>query len=259
MEDTVIPTLVHTKSSRPDLSLVSANIVGGTTGTSSSSASSMNWIHWSLGAVKPYLPELTNDFPITLGRRVDWRASELPDWVGPRNFSVSRWASPGGLPHRWLPLRGDEGRRFLNQTPAAGTVYYNKRDENEDKSPRNLTIRRGGESSRRYYDRSPQSAQPPPPWQIAAQAHYSLLDTLETNDLGRYRFGLWDFHQSAALGGLHLVAMMGSDIRAAKPVASDDALHFAVTIPKKTGRRTSQNSFPLTYLLIVGHNSEMFC
>jgi hypothetical protein len=252
MEDTVIPTLVHTKSSRPDLSLVSANIVGGTTSATSSfsSASSMNWIHWSLGAMRAYLPELTNDFPITLGRRVDWHASALPEWVGPRNFNVSGWASPGGLAHRWLPLRGDQGMKYMNQTPAAGMadpfVNKNKRDEVEEKQPRHLPIKPSREKGGKYNNtQSTQSKQPlkqlppppPPPWQIAAQAHYSLLDTLEVNDLGRYRFGLWDFHQTSALGGLHLVAMMGSDIRAAKPIASDDALHFAVTIPKKTGRR----------------------
>lgn len=82
---------------------------------------------------------------------------------------------------------------------------------------------------------------------MAAQAHYSLLDALETNDLGRYRFGLWDFHESATpLAGLHLAVMTGSDINAAKPISSDDARHFSVTVPRKTGRRAS----PLSYTLI---------
>jgi hypothetical protein len=239
MEDTVIPTLIHTRYSRKhkQLSLVSANIVG-------PSSPSMNWIHWSLGAIQPFLPELTNDFPIDLGRRVNWRPSSLPTWIGPREFKATSWTSPGNLPHRWLPLRGDAASRYMNQTPIA-SARYDKRQPSFVPLSGNAThtpmIRRNNNTQQQWATRgSPPSSPSASTWQMAAQAHYSLLDALETNDLGRYRFGLWDFHESATpLAGLHLAAMTGSDINAVKPISSDDARHFSVTMPRKTGRGAS--------------------
>lgn len=232
MEDTVIPTLVRTRASRKQLSLVSANIVG-------PSSPSMNWIHWSLGAIQPYLPELTNDFPVALGRRVDWHASCLPSWVGPRHFNATSWKSPGNLPHRWLPLRGDEASKFMNQTPIA-SARYEKRGSSlppfSGEIPHTPIIRRS--SAHQQWDTRAIAPSPSSTWQMAAQAHYSLLDTIEANDLGRYRFGLWDFHESSApMAGLHLVAMTGAYINDAKPIPNDDARHFSVTMPQKTGRR----------------------
>lgn len=234
MEDTVVPTLVRTLSSRKRLSLVSANIVG-------PSSPSMNWIHWSSGAIQAYLPELTNDFPITTGRRIDWRASSLPTWTGPRSFNASSWSSPGNVPHRWLPVRGDEGSRLMNQTPMA-SARYEKRDTSpsspSSKETAHTPIIRHKHAHQQWKTKDGGTSPPSSTWQMAAQAHYSLLDALEANDLGRYRFGLWDFHESSTtMTGLHLVAMTGKDINAAKPICSDDARHMIVTMPRKTGRR----------------------
>ena len=52
MEDSVIPSLVHTKLSKPELYVVSANVVN---------QPLLSWVHWNFGAVKPYLPEVDDN------------------------------------------------------------------------------------------------------------------------------------------------------------------------------------------------------
>lgn len=198
MEDSVIPSLVSTKASRPDIFVVSANVVN---------QPMLSWVHWNLGAIKPYLPEFSAS---SIGRffhqDFNWRPSALPDWTGKlkSDFDASDWYSPSKTPHRWLPIRGDDAYILANRTPIAKTEY----------DPFGIGWRR---------------------WQVAAQEHYSMLENLENNELWRYKFNIWDF-QTARMG-IQLVALMGKDINDAKPIAKDDEHHFAVTMPKKTGRR----------------------
>src|ERR1700712_4705324 len=54
IEDTVIPSIVHTKYTHPEYFVVSANIMN---------QPSLSWVHYHLGAVKPYLPDLSPPAP----------------------------------------------------------------------------------------------------------------------------------------------------------------------------------------------------
>ena len=169
----------------------------------------ISWIHWNLGAIKPYLPETGVKYrePKEL-QTVDWRASALSAWHGDREYrNWWNWTSPDNQKHRWLPVRG-KNDHVLDRTPIEHTAYdpFGK-----------------GWSS----------------WQIGAQEHYSFLENLENNELWRYQFHTWDFQYARV--GIQFIAIMGKDINLAKPIAKDDEQHFAVTIPQKLGRRKSRN------------------
>lgn len=199
IEDTALPAMVHTKATRPDLFVVAANVVN---------QPLISWIHWNLGVVKPYLPEL-NGTPASHDGPVDWRASRLPSWEGPDDFSADEWESQDRQKHRWLPRRAKTDH-VLDNTPISKTTY---------------------DASGPGWFR----------WQVGAQEHYSLLEHLENNEMWRYRYHLWDFQYLRV--GIQCIAIMGSDINAAKPISPDDEQHFAVTMPEKLGRR-KQPLFP---------------
>ncbi|EQK98919.1 hypothetical protein OCS_05368 [Ophiocordyceps sinensis CO18] len=192
IEDTALPAMVHTKATRPDLFVVAANVVN---------QPLISWIHWNLGVVKPYLPEL-NGTPASHDGPVDWRASRLPSWEGPDDFSADEWESQDRQKHRWLPRRAKTDH-VLDNTPISKTTY---------------------DASGPGWFR----------WQVGAQEHYSLLEHLENNEMWRYRYHLWDFQYLRV--GIQCIAIMGSDINAAKPISPDDEQHFAVTMPEKLGR-----------------------
>lgn len=165
----------------------------------------MSWVHWSLGAVASYLPELTREFSFFFSS-FDWRPSTLPSWSGSGHddFNSSRFVPTETERHRWLPLRGKDASLLANQTPIANAKY---------------AARGPGWHS----------------WHMAAQQHHSLLEHLENNDLWRYKFDMWDFQKKRM--GIQLVAMTGRDINAAKPIPKDDEFHFGITMPRKLGRR----------------------
>lgn len=163
-----------------------------------------SWLHRQFGAVKPYLPELTErpadneSVPLT-----DWRTSVLPSWEGPADFQQETWSTEKHPNHRWLPVRGRNASYPLNDTPIAKVDYT------------------FGYSHKH--------------WQVAAQEHYSLLENLENDELWRYRFPTWDFQLKRM--GIQFVAIMGKDINLAKPIPPDDEHHFTVEMPTRLGRR----------------------
>jgi hypothetical protein len=213
--------LVHTRWTHPEYYVVSANIMN---------QPSLSWIHHHLGVVKPYFPELTpsEDESVTSSETrtpnskrqeasssssephpalIDWRASHLPSWSGPSDFSALDYASPH-TPHRWLPLRkGSDDRSSyftaLDRTPITETSY-------------------SAWSAGLYH------------WQIAAQEHYCFLEHLEDNDLWRYKFPIWDYNYERM--GIQFIAMMGRDINAAKPMEEDDESYFSEVMTQRLGR-----------------------
>ncbi|POR37348.1 Uncharacterized protein TPAR_02439 [Tolypocladium paradoxum] len=153
IEDTAIPSIVQTKAARPDLYVVSANVVN---------QPLISWIHRNLEVIRPYLPEIDKPYPEPEhGDRVDWRSSLLPDWKGPADFEVETWSSAHNEKHRWLPVTGKLDHTIV-KTPIEQTEY--------DPFGRGLSQ-----------------------WQVGAQEHYSLLENLENNELWRYKFHTWDF------------------------------------------------------------------
>lgn len=194
IEENAIRSIVCTKLTRPDFYVVSANVVN---------QPMISWIHWNLGAVRPYLPEAGKQYPAPEpGHQVDWRASKLPSWNGPSDMNASFWNSPDDKKHRWLPVRG-KADHVLEKTPIIETQY--------DAFGTGLGR-----------------------WQVAAQEHYSFLENLEAKELWRYKFNIWDFQRLRM--GIQFIAMMGHDINAAKPIHRDDEEHFSVTMPRKLGR-----------------------
>ncbi|KAL6789796.1 hypothetical protein J3E68DRAFT_86980 [Trichoderma sp. SZMC 28012] len=197
IEDTAIKAIASAKASRPDVYIMSANVVNQIL---------FSWLHRNFGAVKPYLPELTerpadNDsVPLT-----DWRTSVLPSWEGPADFKQETWSAERHPKHRWLPVRGRNASYPLNDTPIAKVDYT------------------FGYSHKH--------------WQVAAQEHYSLLENLEKDELWRYRFPTWDFQLKRM--GIQFVAMMGKDINLAKPIPPDDEHHFTVEMPTRLGRHAA--------------------
>src|SRR6201996_8323273 len=154
MEDSVIPSIVHTKHAHPEYYIVSANIMN---------QPSLSWVHYHLGAVRPYLPELETPAPpksVPEQLSIDWRASTLPDWSGPDDFEMDLEWKSAYPKHRWLPLKPGTGNRTIDDTPIVQTGY--------DAFSKGLFH-----------------------WQIAAQEHYSFFENLEKNELYRYKFHTW--------------------------------------------------------------------
>jgi hypothetical protein len=201
----------------PEYYLVTANIIN---------QPSLSWVHQQLGAVRPYLPELLpqqsevemsadgqrRDLESDLreanqSSRVDWRASHLPTWSGPEDFSALDFESQQ-IPHRWLPLPIDANDassyfKALERTPVMEASY--------DAFGPTL-----------YH------------WTIAAQQHYSFLQHLENNEVWRYKFHIWDYYTRRL--GIQFIAIMGHDINAAKPIEQDDEGYFSEKMPLRTKR-----------------------
>ncbi|KAI5459386.1 hypothetical protein BGZ63DRAFT_360853 [Mariannaea sp. PMI_226] len=197
MEDSAIPSIVQKKVEHPEYYLVSANIVN---------QPLLSWVHWNLNAIHPYLPELNKTYPVP-GTKIDWRASELPDWeesLSDDNFNLDDWEpKQNNRVHRWLPLQQARRDHILDRTPIENTEYH--------------PYGRGWTQ-----------------WKIGAQEHYSFLENLEKDELFHYKFGTWDFQYQRM--GIQFVAMMGRDINIAKPIEADDEKHFSRTMTRQLGR-----------------------
>lgn len=161
IDDDAVPLIVDTLVTNTESVIVSANMVN---------SPELNWLQYRTGAILPYLPDLNYARPqdlSTIDNR-QWRASDLPEWIGPANFhapdSRDEWndylkkliprpevsdESKAGShdlpPHRWLPVKG---KGAISKTPIAQT-------EN-------------GAFGGGWWS-----------WAIAAQQHYSFFDNLE--------------------------------------------------------------------------------
>ena len=156
------------------------------------------WIHYHLGAIHPYLPELQ---PLHTYPTMSWRKSELPYWLGPDDWSIANFTAPPEK-HRWLPLAPGTGNTDI--TPIAETKYM-----------------RGGAG----WDN----------WMVGAQQHYSFLENLEKGELWRYAYDMWDVQYDRL--SINFMAIMGDDIVAMSPMPRDDEELITEIYSKQTGRR----------------------
>jgi hypothetical protein len=212
-EDSVIPTIVHTKWHHPEYFIVSANIMN---------QPSLSWVHYHMEAVHPYLPELNavpshdpnSESDVT---EPSWRASELPKWEGPQDFKLPLdWEAPhkGLSQHRWLPLRPSYSKNGSMQSQL--TI--------EDTPIRSTSF---DPFSKALFH-----------WTIAAQQHYSFFENLENNELWRYKFHSWNYNYTRM--GIQFVAIMGDDINLGKPMKeTDDEYYFTQIMPERLKRRKS--------------------
>lgn len=183
------PELVTTKRDHPEYLLVSANGINNP---------ALSWVHYHLGAIHPYLPELV---PPKKAPESSWRASKLPQWRDGALFDRHEWFDAPYENHRWLPL----GPGYtLDGTPITTTAY--------DKSGPGWNN-----------------------WAIAAQEHYSFLENLEKDELARYNFGIWDYQYERL--SINMIAIWGDDIVDNLPFPEDDEQFLTVDLPKRLGRR----------------------
>ncbi|KAF4998332.1 hypothetical protein FGRMN_3212 [Fusarium graminum] len=198
LEDSVIPSIVKKKVDHPEYYIVSANVVN---------QPLLSWVHWNLGAMRPYLPEVDTTGKAKLSevssqKPLDWSPSGLPSWNGPESFSLAEW-KPEDIKHRWLPLKRGGKDHILDTTPIEATEYR--------------PMGRGWTE-----------------WKIGAQEHFSFFDNLHNKKLSAYKFDSWDFQYERM--GIQFVALLGKDINIAKPIAADDEHHFSCTMPRTLGR-----------------------
>ena len=191
IDNSTIKEMVAAKAAHPEHLLVSANVINNP---------AMSWVHYHLlGAIQPYLPELSRPKNETA---ISWRASKLPFWQDGDLFDRRERFDPPSDNHRWLPL----GPGYtLEGTPITTTTYdaWGPAWNN---------------------------------WAIAAQEHYSFLEHLENGDLEKYEFDVWDYHYGRL--SINMIAMWGDDIVDNYPF-TDDEQFLTVDLPQKLGRRKS--------------------
>lgn len=193
----------------PEYIIVSANLVV---------QFSFAWVHYHLGAIHPYLPEVNtskNDAPTTT-----WRKSQLPYWDGPEDFNMTGYVPPDH--HRWLPLAPGTGSNEV--TPIADVKYMVGGSGWDDWKVGQLLkacIPPGGRLMWTH--------------QVGAQQHYSFLENLEKDELWRYAFDTWDVHYDRL--SINLMAIMGDDVIEMRPMPKDDEELITQIFSKKTGRR----------------------
>lgn len=221
MSDNAIPNVVYTKLNHPYSLNVVANLIN---------SPETGWLHYHLGALHAYLPETIRPAPdansTSYGPKA-WRASALPVWneKGQMNFPLADKSDdngnvltpdqPGAPPfkgHRWLPLPDDE--RNIYKTPVDKTEY--SAFGNDWKK-----------------------------WAIAAQVHYSFLENLESNQLGKYHFGtglddrregIWNMNYERM--NINFMAIWGKDVVDNVPFEDRDDEHvLSVALPLKLRRR----------------------
>ncbi|KAI9887603.1 MAG: hypothetical protein M1823_000587 [Watsoniomyces obsoletus] len=191
IEDGAIESMVTNLITHPEYFMVSANVVN---------QPALSWVHWHMGVVRPYLPEMTPPSTDKRSRKGSWRASELPEWSGPKDMDYTKDFKAPFEGHRWLPLPKGTPE---DKTPITTTTY--------DKASR-------GWSS----------------WAVAAQQHYSLLEHLENDNLAAYHLGMWDFKYDRI--SAHVLAFWGKDVRENLPFPSDDEGYLSEVLPKKLQR-----------------------
>jgi hypothetical protein len=172
----------------PDLFAVSANVINNP---------ALSWVHYSMGAYEPFLPELEAPEPRP---SPSWRTSELPPWEGPEDFVFDGSQPAPYSNHRWLPVIGGYD---IDRTPASHLSF--------DAFAGGLTN-----------------------WAAAAQTHYSFLSHVEKGDLYRYKFDYWDYHYARV--SINFFGIRGDDILDAFPFPRDDEAYLTTERPKELGR-----------------------
>jgi len=188
-----IRSLIRTKLSHPEYVVVSANVIN---------SPLISWLHYHQGAVHPFLPELAP--PATPPSPKEWRVSQLPEWTGPANFTMTLDTLPPFPGHRWLPLLKGQS----TDTTPISLAEYNPHGAGWNH------------------------------WALAAQQHYSLFQNLETDpQLGAYQFELWDTIYDRL--SINFVVFMGDDLLDNGPVPDGDEEYLTSILPKKLGRHVA--------------------
>ncbi|KAG5297520.1 hypothetical protein I7I48_06651 [Histoplasma ohiense] len=169
LADDTIPRIVDRKLKHPNDFAVSANIINNPP---------LSFIHYHVGALHPYFPELANGNPSTkVSDNKSWKPSDHPHWDGPDKFEWALDAAPPAKGHRWLRVKDDKA---IVRTPVTHLKYEVWGDTYTS-------------------------------WAIAAQQHYSFLENLEKNQLDLYKFNLpWNMDNERIR--INVLAIWADDI-----------------------------------------------
>lgn len=221
MADDAVARIVTTKLQHPEYLAVSANMIN---------SPLMGWVHYHMGAIQPYLPEVVNpeDVPPGLAhdrdknppppKRVPWQYNQHPRWTGPDDYLFAFEEEPPSFAHRWLRLETDQNNmvRQLKRTPISDSQYAT-------------------------WGNSLKS------WAIAAQQHYSFLENLYEDRLDLYQFsprGLpWvsDYERLS----INMIAINSTEILGHLPMDTVDEQWLTVSLPKKIGKSVAVDTHAL--------------
>ena len=248
IEPAAIPRLVYSKIIHPEALTIASNLIN---------SAELGWLHYHIGAVHTYLPELeppgnSTSFHLTdednFGPKT-WRPSKLPTWQGADDYAFPveerkdilkplKIGEPGGPPfknHRWLPLRDDD--KSIHRTPVHLSRYH----------PHSLDWQN---------------------WAIAAQVHYSFLENLEAGSLSKYHLGQGTVNSDEMEGiwnmayermNINLLAIWGDDVLDNAPFSEQDDEHFlSITLPKRLGRTLLVNTHALAAHFSFQTQHELF-
>ncbi|PWI63982.1 hypothetical protein PCL_01204, partial [Purpureocillium lilacinum] len=164
----------------------------------------LGFIHYHIGALHPYLPEVAG--PESNIGTTSWKPSLDPFWSGPSDFTWPLHKRPPRQKHRWLRVKEEQ---MMSQTPAAQLKYEVWGDSYSS-------------------------------WAIAAQMHYSLLENIESDKLGLYKFRPpWDMHGERIR--INFICFYADDILntdiSTWPRDRGDEDMIAIDLPKRLHRR----------------------
>ncbi|RMD41666.1 hypothetical protein DV735_g3432, partial [Chaetothyriales sp. CBS 134920] len=197
--DDTIPRLVSLKLRNPNYLVTSANMIN---------SPLMGWVHYHMGALHPYLPELNVDEPPADDiRSKSWRYTDYPYWEGPPDYYFDLQQDPPYDNHQWLRLEDDSD---IHHTPVNEIEY-------------------------KTWGTALNS------WAIAAQQHYSFLENLADNRLDRYKLGkvwLTDYQRLS----INLVCVYADDVLDNLPIDVVDEEWLTVDLPKKLRKSVAVDS-----------------
>lgn len=233
MADDAIARMISTKLQHPEYLVVSANMIN---------SPLMGWVHYHMGAIQPYLPEVVNpeDVPPELApdrskrppppKRVPWRHTQHPFWQGSDDYFFSFQEEPPSRTHRWLRLKTDQGNmvKQLKRTPISDAEY-------------------------KTWGNSVES------WAIAAQQHYSFLENLYEDKLELYQFspkGLpWvtDYDRLS----INMIVINSTEILQNLPMDTVDEQWLTVSLPKTIGKSVAVDTHALAVHFSFGGQGDV--
>lgn len=213
--DDALPRVVTLKVENPQYLLTSANIIN---------SPLMGWVHYRMGAIRPYLPEFDVwEAPVSdLVKHKSWRYSDYPYWEGPADYFFDIDQDPPYDGHRWLRMHNDSD---IHRTPVTLIEYK--------------TWGTGLKS-----------------WAIAAQEHYSFLENLAKDRLDIYKFGkawITDYQRLS----INFMCILADDVLDNLPMDTVDEEWLTINLPKKLGRSVAVESDALAVHFTFGTQGKV--
>ncbi|OCT51214.1 hypothetical protein CLCR_08554 [Cladophialophora carrionii] len=220
-DDDTIPRIVSMKLAHPEYLLVAANMIN---------SPLMGWVHYHMGALHPYLPELADYQPDIFHprkpSRKPWTYWSYPEWTGPADYFFGITQEPPYDGHRWLRLPDDTA---IHRTPASEIEY--------------ATWGTGLKS-----------------WAIAAQEHYSFLENLADDHLDVYKMGVRSVDPDGGKPwftvdkrlSINFITVWADDVLDNVPMDTVDEEWLTVNLPKKLQRQVAVNTDALAVHFTFG-------